>query len=195
MANIKVSEMTEATSFDDGDYTMIVQANQNKKITRENILGDIEGDISTNATNISTINTNIGDLTNLQTPSTENLVNAINSNLPVILYDNTDGSNATITLLDSVENYSYIEIYYTDNQKMYYEGKKFTDINNKNITISVMATGGSHGFFHRICNYSVVDNTISPTYYAYYALANNKTISDFNYNTNYVYITKVIGYK
>ena len=31
MANIKVSEMTEATSFDDGDYTMIVQANQNNR--------------------------------------------------------------------------------------------------------------------------------------------------------------------
>lgn len=79
MANIKVSEMTEATSFDDGDYTMIVQANQNKKIARENILGDVEDDISTINTNISTINTNIGDLTNLQTPSTDNLVNAINS--------------------------------------------------------------------------------------------------------------------
>ena len=79
MANIKVSEMTEATSFDDGDYTMIVQANQNKKIARENILGDVEDDISTIKTNISTINTNIGDLTNLQTPSTDNLVNAINS--------------------------------------------------------------------------------------------------------------------
>lgn len=46
MANIKVSEMTEATSFDDGDYTMIVQANQNKKISKENILGNIENGIS-----------------------------------------------------------------------------------------------------------------------------------------------------
>lgn len=69
MANIKVSEMSEATSFDDGDYTMIVQANQNKKIARENILGDIEGDIST-------INTNIGNINNLIVDN--NLVGAIN---------------------------------------------------------------------------------------------------------------------
>ena len=79
MANIKVSEMTEATSFDDGDYTMIVQANQNKKITRENILGDVEDDISAINTNISTINTNIGDLSNLQTLDKSSLVGAINS--------------------------------------------------------------------------------------------------------------------
>lgn len=37
MANIKVSEMTEATEFNSNDYTMIVQANQNKKINKENM--------------------------------------------------------------------------------------------------------------------------------------------------------------
>ena len=59
MANIKVSEMTEATVFDDGDYTMIVQGNQNKKISHENILGNIENNIANNTSNISQINTNI----------------------------------------------------------------------------------------------------------------------------------------
>lgn len=37
MANIKVSELTEATEFNDYDYTMIVQSNQNKKIKKENM--------------------------------------------------------------------------------------------------------------------------------------------------------------
>ena len=78
MANIKVSEMTEAISFDNGDYTMIVQANQNKKIARENILGDIEGDISTINNDISTINTNIGNLSNLTTEDKTSVVNSIN---------------------------------------------------------------------------------------------------------------------
>lgn len=62
MANIKVSEMTEATSFDDGDYTMIVQANQNKKIAKENIFSDLKNEITTNATNISNINDEISDI-------------------------------------------------------------------------------------------------------------------------------------
>lgn len=65
MANLKVSEMTEATMFDDNDYTMIVQANQSKKISKENMLGGIE--------------TNIGNLSNLTTPIKTDLVNAINS--------------------------------------------------------------------------------------------------------------------
>lgn len=60
MANIKVSEMTEATSFDDGDYTMIVQANQNKKISKENMLLEV------------------GKLSNLETTNKSNIVNSIN---------------------------------------------------------------------------------------------------------------------
>ena len=60
MANIKVSEMTEATSFDDGDYTMIVQANQNKKISKENMLLEV------------------GELSNLETTNKSNIVNSIN---------------------------------------------------------------------------------------------------------------------
>lgn len=37
MASVKVSEMVEATHFDDNDYAMIVQGNQNKKISKENM--------------------------------------------------------------------------------------------------------------------------------------------------------------
>lgn len=98
MANIKVSEMTEATSFDDGDYTMIVQANQNKKISHENILGNIEN-------NISTINTNIGNLSNLETTDITNIVNSINSLMPKILWTNPNPTSSfsaqTITLNSS----------------------------------------------------------------------------------------------
>lgn len=41
MANIKVSELTEAVSFEDEDYTMIIQGNQNKKISKENMLNNL----------------------------------------------------------------------------------------------------------------------------------------------------------
>lgn len=90
MANIKVSEMTEATSFDDGDYTMIVQANQNKKISKENIFSNLENEISTNASDISTINTNIGDLTNLETDNKSNIVNSINELKEREIYSNNE---------------------------------------------------------------------------------------------------------
>ena len=87
MANIKVSEMTEATSFDDGDYTMIVQANQNKKISKENIFSNLEDEISDNADNITTINNNIGDLSDLETSDKTSVVNAINSIFPKLVED------------------------------------------------------------------------------------------------------------
>ena len=140
MANIKVSEMTEATTFDDGDYTMIVQANQNKKISKENILGDIEGDISTINTNISTIDTNIGDLTNLETSDTSSLVGAINSLLPVTVYQNSTGSNNGCTLSQNIDNAKYFLVTYR--QEGYTQATK-TDI--------VMAGESNHqlSFSHR----------------------------------------------
>ena len=45
MANIKVSELTTATQFNDDDYTMIVQNGENKKITKENAFNDINEEI------------------------------------------------------------------------------------------------------------------------------------------------------
>lgn len=96
MANIKVSEMTEATSFDDGDYTMIVQANQNKKISHENILGNIKDDISTINNNISLINTNISNITGQ------------------ILWTNPNptSSFSTQTITLSSDNYDMYEVIY-----------------------------------------------------------------------------------
>lgn len=90
MANIKVSEMTEATSFDDGDYTMIVQANQNKKISRENIFTDLENEISANTNNISNIDAKIGELTNLKTTVKSDVVNSINSTLDAEIYSTNE---------------------------------------------------------------------------------------------------------
>lgn len=40
MANIKVSELPTATQFNDDDYTMIVQNNTTKKISKENMYGN-----------------------------------------------------------------------------------------------------------------------------------------------------------
>lgn len=107
MANIKVSEMTEASTFDDSDYTMIVQANQNKKISKENLLGDIEDDIST-------IDTNIGVLSQLTTPEKTSIVNAINSLYPVDLWENETPNTSFASQeieISNLSNYEMIEIF------------------------------------------------------------------------------------
>lgn len=104
MANIKVSEMTEATVFDDGDYTMIVQANQSKKISKENMFSDIDNDIST-------INENIDEIS-----ETINTINTNISNITgQILWTNPTPSSAissatTITLSSS--DYDMLEVFY-----------------------------------------------------------------------------------
>ena len=41
MANIKVSELVEANEFTNNDYTMIVQSNANKKISKANMLNGL----------------------------------------------------------------------------------------------------------------------------------------------------------
>ena len=71
MANIKVSEMATATTFEDDDYTMIVQSNKNKKITRANILGGIESDISDLDTSVTQNTTKINNLNTYSTNEVE----------------------------------------------------------------------------------------------------------------------------
>jgi hypothetical protein len=110
MANIKVSELTEASSFDDGDYTMIVQANQNKKISKENIFYNI-------STNISNLQNNLGNIQNLETQTKDNAVNSINelnSTRLRKLWENPDPtvnfSAQNITL--SSADYDYLKWFY-----------------------------------------------------------------------------------
>lgn len=108
MANIKVSEMTEATVFDDGDYAMIVQANQNKKILKENMLNGVEEEI--------------GDLTSLATTDKTDLVSAINENntnianiTGQILWTNPNPSSpisSTQEISLSSSNYDILEVFY-----------------------------------------------------------------------------------
>lgn len=190
MANIKVSEMTEATSFDDGDYTMIVQANQNKKIARENILGDIEDDISTINTNISSINTNIGDLTQLKTASKDNLVNSINSLTSYTLFENSQGTNNSITLSDSKDNYTYLELFYNGNNGSASSVKM--DAQNENKVNLFTANYYNDTLYIQSETIQVEGNTITRGTKIETALKNNTAVSI--YSTS-IFITKVIGYK
>lgn len=190
MANIKISEMTEATVFDDGDYTMIVQANQNKKIARENILGDIEDDISTINTNISSINTNIGDLTQLKTASKDNLVNSINSLTSYTLFENLEGTSDSITLSDSKDNYTYLELFYNGNNGSASSVKM--DAQNENKVNLFTANYYNSTLYIQNETIQVEGNTITRGTKVETALKNNTAVSIYSAS---IFITKVIGYK
>ena len=112
MANVKVSEMATATSFENDDYTMIVQSNKNKKITKQNMLGNIEN--------------NIGNLSNLTTTDKTSLVGAINEN------------NSQITTLNTYSSTEQVVGTWTDGKPIYrkiYFGTNVS-VSTSNTTIS-----------------------------------------------------------
>ena len=68
MSNIKISEMTEATTLNDSDLLTIVQGGINKKITKQNAIGDIITAINnptyttTTGTDLTINNTRVGNM-------------------------------------------------------------------------------------------------------------------------------------
>ena len=120
------------------------------------------------------------------------------------LYSNDSGSNGNITLSDNVSNYEYIEIFYRNVDNIYSSVRvKNPNTKNVNLLVSVSFTGGTGnpGLFalhSRTINISGTSiNTLSidnnGNYYAGFALWENGSPSVEK--SNYIYITKVIGYK
>lgn len=161
---------------------------------------NIYGDIEQNGQNINKIYAGLeltGDLKELSTFNKESLTKAINSLLPAILYDNEDGSNENIELSDTTENYKYIDIYYIDNNatpnygftRVYNPNGKYTFLH----IISLATTGGGH--YLKTRTVEIIKKqiaTVETRYGQAYLRANNyPTVAQ----ENYIYITKVLGYK
>lgn len=72
-------------------------------------LNKIENGIEAIDNDVSTINNNIGDLTDLETSDTSSLVSAVNSLRPIVLFEGAS-TNTTINLSDNVNNYTFIII-------------------------------------------------------------------------------------
>lgn len=109
-----------------------------------------------------------------------------------VLYNNSTGSNGTITLLESCSKYNVLEIYYKDNNK---NGNCFTRVNNPNnsfVYLSSLESNASHEVFFRATNYNISENKIIPKYFSIFKISDN-SIYEQQWNVNYIYITKVIG--
>lgn len=127
-------------------------------------------------------------------------VRAVNTMLKgTILYNNSSGNNGTITLSDSVANYEYLEIYFSNsngtNQRM--SSQKFDlSFGNKCSLFTINSDTGNNMYFSsREINIS--GNTLSTLDSTRHSSANiNLTTSQITItNTNSIYINKVIGYK
>lgn len=141
------------------------------------------------------VNTQIGNLSNLQTTETSNIVGAINSLMPVSLFDAPAGS-LTVTLNDSASNYNmlYIEtigLQYTTILKT----EAFIVNNPNNKTISK-----TYGFYNSINNQIYIVTPIFTINGTSITISNNQagTVGANNAylgSNDTIGITKVLGYK
>lgn len=115
---------------------------------------------------------------------------------PIILYENETGSNSSITLNDDVSNYEYVEIYYRNNGKSY-DSTKIYQANDKTtkLTMEYIYTSGNFVYTENLFKSIYIENnSITVENYGYLQTI-DKEINNVNTTDNYIYITRVVGYK
>lgn len=115
----------------------------------------------------------------------------------IVLYENEEGSNETIELSDDAANYLYMDIYFKDQNsipnhgfvRVYKPNGKYTFLH----VISLAASGGGH--YLKTRTVEIKDNqivTVGTRYgQAYLKASTSPTVAQ----ENYIYITRVVGYK
>lgn len=119
-----------------------------------------------------------------------NWMNQIQFKNDKVLYENSSGSNGTITLSETSANFSYIEIFYKTNDEVY-SSVKVLSPNGK--IVSLMSQWSGTVVYLKTKMMSISGTTItnhSTTAYSEVKLSQTATVE----NTNNIYITKVVGY-
>lgn len=110
-----------------------------------------------------------------------------------VLYDNTSGTTGTVTLNQTAANFSYLEIYYFNNDSFYSYTKVYSP-NGKNVDLSsntAQASGGNLFIKTKIVNINGKSITTASTRYKEASLKSSVSVTD----SNVIYITRVLGYR
>lgn len=107
------------------------------------------------------------------------------------LYSNSTGSNGTITLSDNASNYDKFYIEFIDNDGTV-SSKEVTSPNGKSVYLSI--TYPSSVSYKKDVIVSISGTSITPTTYSTITFRSGQSPTIAN-STNYIYITKVIGFK
>ena len=107
------------------------------------------------------------------------------------LYSNSTGSGGTITLSDSASNYDKFYIEFIDNDGTV-SSKEVTSPNGKNVYLSI--TYPSSVSYKKDVIVSISGTSITPQTYSTITFRSGQSPTIAN-STNYIYITKVIGFK
>ena len=123
--------------------------------------------------------------------------NSINNLIPVNLFTSASGEDGEITLSDSSANYSYLEIYYKQQDETY-SFTKVLEPNGKTISLPVFhVTNNGYAISVSARNVTINGNKITTQATNRYMTINLISTNALNGggNTNKIYITKVLGYK
>ena len=177
MAEIKITELNELSkaSLNDNDVLPIVDISddETKKIKISNIKTDSLNEYNTSQ--IQPYSANYSN-TNFQTREVE-------------LYNDETGTNGDVTLSDSAANYTYIKIYFRDNDN----GRNSVEIYSPNGTYaSLMAVSPSGDNAYMKMRVVYINGT-SITNKNNSSFAEFRTSSPNTSATNYIYITRVVG--
>ena len=115
----------------------------------------------------------------------------LNEVLGKVLYENNNGSNETITLNDSTENYKYIEIFYQSNDAAC-SSVKIANPNGKRVSLQAFWSVDNY-CYGKIKQVSIDNNKMNNL--AAQQLIIGSCVSPTISLSNFIYITKVIGYK
>ena len=109
--------------------------------------------------------------------------------IPTTLYNNSNGSNGAITLSDNITNYSYVEIYFRTNDGAGFRGSQKIEVVNGTNAISLQ-------FIHPVSgNYYIKAREIQISGKQLTTIWSKEIYSGGMSDSNYIYITKILGYK
>lgn len=110
----------------------------------------------------------------------------------VSLYNNSSGSNTSVTLSDSSANYDKLYIEYKDNDGVY-NSAIVLNPNGKTIYTMIQYPYQNGVSYIKSCQWSISGTTITASNYG--SITSRSGQSPTNANSNYLYITKVLGFK
>jgi hypothetical protein len=114
---------------------------------------------------------------------------------PITLYNSTNGSSADIALNDAIANYSYLEIFYTDNNNTGI-GSVRVPTSAANVDLSLVEAGANATYIRRT-RYAISGSTLTPntTSAGYVVFMASQTTAQTTQGTNYLKVLKVLGWE
>ena len=136
----------------------------------------------------SVVNNNANELSSDITNTTNNTT-AITNLTPVELYNNTSGTTGTVNLSETSANFTYIEIFYKQQEyaSIFSSVKVYTPNGKQVSLVAIQSSNGGAGIVSAYVNISGTSIT-KQDYNIFWTNGGNS-------HTDKIYITRVIGYR